>query len=244
MNRVTFTICCVLLLSSQAVGIAPIGPAASTLDQGRIKLGFDYTHTVFDGLPFDVTVGGKREENPIDDKINAYFARIGYGLVDPVDIFLRLGVANAELTETEFAWGLGGRFTFVRSERLDWGLIAQASWYSNDVETIRQDEIWGPVFYREDLNIRVIQIAAGPVYKGDRLSVYGGPFVFWSKGDGDLKVDYGLYSETYPIDVESDIAAGVYVGLSLAVKPNINLKAECQLAGHFRAFGGSLIYRF
>ena len=42
MNRVTFTICCVLLLSSQAVGLAPIGPATSDLDKGQFAIGAEY----------------------------------------------------------------------------------------------------------------------------------------------------------------------------------------------------------
>lgn len=235
----------VCLLSSRLYAIAPIGPAASTLEQGQVELGFDYTHTVFDGLPFDVSgemfglqIG---DTVPVDDEINTYFARIGYGLVDPVDVFLRFGVGKAEMTETDFAWGMGGRLTIAESDRLDWGLTAQANWYGNDVETVRQDEIWGPVFYREDLSIRVIQIAAGPVYVSDKLYVYGGPFVFWAKGDGDATFDSGRYSDTYSVYVESDIVAGGYVGLSLAVKSKIYLKAECQLAEHFRAFGFSLI---
>ncbi|MBA7521440.1 hypothetical protein ES705_13547 [subsurface metagenome] len=246
MKRIIIAI--LVLTTGRLYAISPIGPAASILEQGQAESGFEYAYTKVDGLTFDATaevfglkVGGTV---PLSDDMKACFLKAGYGLEDRGDIFLRLGAADVESTGTEFAWGLGGRITVVGSERLDWGLLAQVNWFgAEDAGTIR-DETFGLVSYRGDLSFTVAQIAAGPVYKGDGFSVYGGPFVYWVKGDGDITVDDGTYSIRASVDAESDVKAGGYVGLSAAIRPNISINAEYQLADHSRAFACGLTWRY
>ena len=237
-----------VLAAGRLYAIAPIGPAASTLEHRQVECGFEYANTKLDDLPVDFTfkllgLTGSAEM-PLSYDTDVYWAKLGYGLIDQADVFLRLGAADLDSSGMEFAWGLGVRATIVETERLDCGLVAQVNWFSGDDEGTIQDETFGLVSYSGDLSLRAIQIAAGPVYKGDGFSVYGGPFVYWIKGDGDIMLGDGNTTFGATFDVESDPRVGGYVGLSVAVKDNVNLAAEYQFAEHGRAFGCSLIYRF
>ena len=243
------TIIVILFLAAgRLYAIAPIGPAASILDKGQFSCGFVYDHTKADDLPCDMSeemLGQKVSyTGQLSNDIDAYFARIGYGLSDRFDIFVRLGAAGFDTGDTEFAWGLGGRATVVKSERLDWGLAAQVSWLSTDEEKTIQDETMGPVYYKGDFSLRAVQIAAGPVYKADGFSIYGGPFVYWVKGDGDFTLSYEAIPVSASFDFESDPRFGGYVGLSADVSDNIAITAEYQYAEHCRAFCFGLICRF
>ena len=243
------TIIAILVLSAgRLYAFAPIGPAASSLDKGQFGCGFEYGHTKFDDMPLDFTaevLGLKTGGTiPMSGDLDTYFARIGYGLSDRFDIFLRLGAAGFDTGDTEFAWGLGGRATIVKSERLDWGLSAQVHWLSSDDEGTIQDETMGPIPYKGDLNLRAIQIAAGPVYKADGFSVYGGPFVYWVKGDGDITLSFEAIPVGTSFDVETDQRFGGYVGLSVDIKDNIAITTEYQYAEHYRAFSFGLLCRF
>ena len=237
-----------VLAAGRLYAFAPIGPAVSSLEHRQVECGFEYADTKVDDLPVDFTfklLGLKGSaEMPLSYDTDGYWAKLGYGLIDQADIFLRLGAADLDSSGMEFAWGLGGRATIVESERLDWGLLAQVNWFSGDDEGTIQDETFGLVSYSGDLSLRAIQIAAGPVYKGDGFSVYGGPFLYWIEGDGDIMLDYGNTTFGATFDVESDLQLGGYVGLSLDVKDNAAFTAEYQFAEHCRAFGCSLIYRF
>jgi len=127
---------------------------------------------------------------------------------------------------------------------VDWGLTAQASWFSGGDEGIIQDETLGPISYTGDLSLMAIKIAAGPVYKGDGFSIYGGPFVYRVDGDGDITLSCEAISIDASFDAETDPRFGGYVGLSADVKENIATTAEYQYAKHCQAFCIGLLCRF
>lgn len=249
MRKLLFVIA--LMSAGRVWAIAPIGPAASILEKGQLELGFDYAYTKFDDLPMDVTIKvlglTVSEKLPMEDEtVNGYWAEVGYGLVDPLDVFLRLGAAELKPAGVEFAWGLGARLTIAESERLDWGLLAQASWFALTLE----ETIWTPesglVRERVDYDFAAFQIAAGPVYKGDGLSVYGGPFLYWLSLDGNamlIRVSDGA-TINGTVDAESDILFGGYVGLSADLADDLSVRAEAQLAADSQTFAFGLICRF
>ncbi len=250
MRKLLFVIA--LMSAGRVWAIAPIGPAASTLEKGQLELGFDYARTKFDELPMDFTfealLGSTGSvELPLDGRMHAYWTKVSYGLVDPLDVFLRLGVATeVDSISADYAWGLGVRATVAESERLDWGVLAQVNWFGTGEEGIFWDPTSGLVWGSEDLDYTALQIAAGPVYKGDGFSVYGGPFLYWLRGDGDM-----IYIElsngatiSGPFDVESDILFGGYVGLLLDLAENLSVRAEAQLAADIQTFAFGLTCRF
>ncbi len=248
MKRLLFVI--VLVIAGRVWAVAPIGPAASTLEKGQLELGFDYARTKFHDLSGRATVKVSGSPVPgklqVDDTVNGYWAEVGYGLFDPLDVFLRLGAADLEFAGPEFAWGLGGRVTIAESERLDWGLLAQASWFGGTKEQTISTPEWGLVRQRDYLDCAVFQIAAGPVYKGDGLSVYGGPFLYWLCFDGASEAT--VLSNGVPInstiDGETDVQFGGYVGLSVDLADRLSVRAEAQLAADSETFVFDLTWRF
>lgn len=246
MKKIIFTI--LLLAAGRLYAISPIGPAASTLQKGQWDLGFDYAHTQFDDMPMDVTIKilglAVSEKIPLSDDVDGCWAKVGYGLVDRADIFLRLGAADVGSTGGRFAWGLGGRATILKSERLDWGLLAQVNWFSGADEETVLDPILGPLWGRTDWDLTILQIAAGPVYKGDGFSVYGGPFLNWLSGGGDITLNDGVTTLDGTFDMESDLQFGGYVGFSLAITDNVAVNAEAQFAEHTKAVSLGLKYQF
>ena len=269
MNRVTFTICCVLLLSSQAVGIAPIGPAASNLEKGQFALGFDYAHSEFDLegkggssllLPeFEFKWITKSELG--EGETNFYSGRISYGIAEGSEMFVRLGIADSE-----FAWGVGAKTTLARSPKLDWGVGVQANWFRFEETQTLPGEIFmgddrfiefGPVDSESEFDVTSIQIFAGPVFKFDKLRFYGGPFLSWLKFDVDCKKTRNItgigpgviwvdepVSLMYSYDNENDFQFGGYIGLSLEIVKNFDFMAELQFTGDSKLFGLGLGYRF
>ncbi len=246
MKRIIIAI--VVLATGRIYAVSPIGPAASVLDQGQLELYFDYTQTSFDDLPVDVTVkvlGIKAKDTvPMSEDIDSFFGMVGYGFLDQADVFVRFGTANPESTGNEYAWGLGGRITIIERKRLDWGLMAQVNFFSGEDAGKLQAGPVGLAYYSGDLSLAMFQIAAGPVYTGEKFSVYGGPFMYWLEGDGEVTVSDGTNSIKTSFDVDSDIHAGGYVGISADVGTNVSINAEYQLAEKKRALSCGLNWRF
>ena len=252
MNRVTFTICCVLLLSSQAIGFAPIGPAASDLAQGQFAAGFDYAKGEI-GASMDsgkVTIAGlgtfniPGEISLGDADMESYYARLAFGLNSRWQVFARLGQAEFDPSK-EFAWGFGSKVTLRESKRLDWGLMGQVH-FSSDEESLT-DPDW--IYAEGQIDLYAAQVALGPVYKGDGFRVYGGPFLSWVKGDGEIKGGLRLPDETIlpakvSFDLTKDLEIGAYAGVSVDFTENLSLNAEYQYAGDWTLLGLGLSFKF
>ena len=269
MNRVTFTICCVFLLSNQAVGLAPIGPAASNLEKGQFALGFDYAHNEFDLegkggssllLPeFDLQWNLSTELG--ESEMNICSGKISYGIAEGSELFVRLGIADSE-----FVWGLGAKATLAKSPKLDWGIAVQANWLRfEETESFPGDTFVGddrvvvfdPFTAKGEFDVTSIQIFAGPVFKFDKLRFYGGPFLSWLKVDVDCKATRNVtgvgpgviwvdepISLMYSFDSENDFQFGGYIGSSLEILKNFDLMAELQFTGDGQLFGLGLGYKF
>ncbi len=248
MYRVTFfTICCVLLLSSRAVGFAPIGPAACDLDQGQFAIGTDYVKgdfkTSFENLYITVEgVGTQRLPggSDIEFELDGYSGKVSYGVSDQCLVFVSL---------YRDGWGFGSKMTLRESTTLDWGLTTRIDFVSDE------DVIYSPfvrpgnwLYAKAQYDFYAVRIAAGPVYKSDGLRLYGGPFLFWASGDGDFEGKY-VYSDGTPVDVKSSwdiikIELGGYIGVSLELVENIEVQAEYQIADDLSIFGAGLSFKF
>jgi len=268
MNRVT-TICCVLLLSNQAVGFAPIGPAASNLEKGQFALGFDYAYSKNDLegeggssllLP-EFELGWDMSTELGESETNFYSGKFSYGIAEGSELFARLGIADSE-----FAWGVGAKTTFARSPKLDWGIGVQANWLRfEETESLPGDILvgrgrvveCGPIDVNYEFDVTSIQIFAGPVFKFDKLRFYGGPFLSWLKVDVDCEATRNItgvgpgviwvdepISLTYSFENENDFQFGGYIGSSLEIVKNFDLMAELQFTGDSQLFGLGLSYRF
>jgi len=210
MNRVTFTICCVLLLDSTLFAFFPIGPPSSNIEKGQFALGVDYAHIEYDLEPkgeqswfypeWDQTLYGNVEFGASEQKADAYLAKIVYGIADGSELFVRLGTS-----ENSFAWGLGAKTTLAESPSLDWSIAIQANWLrSEETETVgpfyAEDQgyleqgtwffnniVYGPFYNEVKVDVTAIRIYAGPVFKFEKFRFYCGPVLSWLKVDYDFE---------------------------------------------------------
>jgi len=245
MKRVTFTICCVLLLSSQAVGFAPIGPASSDLDQGQFATGAEYVKgdfkTIYENYTVTWSNAGFNETSYLPGKTDAelyldgFFGKVSFGLTDRCTV-------SAGLNQD--GWGLGTKLTLKESKALDWGMAVWVDFLS--CEDKLSDSDWE--YLKGQVDLYTARIAIGPVYKIDGLRLYGGPFVFWANGDGDLRGKYVSGEISLDVrsrwDVKTELELGGYIGMSIELLENLDVQVEYQLARDLSIFGAGLSFKF
>ena len=235
------------LWSSSALALAPMGPPKASLEQGQFSAGVDYSFS-----EIDVEVSGYGITFVGDDvESNMVFANLGYGIAPNVEAFLRLGVADAESEgfsgDTEFAYGFGIKGTFAQEGDLVWGGLFQMSWMtSEDTGTL---VAYGHTFTgTQEIDAYEIQIAVGPTYEMEGLSVYGGPFLHFVGGNYDVSgsVAGPIVNESGSLsfDVEQESEFGGYIGAQFDINENTSCNIEYQLTGDASAIGAGIVWRF
>jgi len=170
-------------------------------------------------------------------------ARIGYGLEDWWEIYVNLGVADAELDnlkgETRFAWGLGTKLTVAKDRNVSWGAMLQVDWMESE------DKVTGTIGRRgpfsessADIEWYEIRIAAGPTYKEDKWTIYGGPFFLLLEGDVSVN------NVSYDIDMEDESDFGGYLGASYSITESASIGVEYQLGSDSEVVGVNLCWKF
>jgi hypothetical protein len=243
-----------MVAGSSALALAPMGPPTAGLNQGQFRVGAEYGYSEMDleidpnNWPVDGTIK--------DLESNMFFATLGYGVMDNWEVYVQLGVANAEFdkmewsddpndekwgfdSDYEFAYGFGTKYTFwEQMEGLTWGVLFQMKWF-NPEDTVTwysyfldlgegAYEIGGEVETLE-LDYYEMQIAVGPTWQAmDGLCVYGGPFLHLVSGDVD-----GHWTESYAVYD----SAGTLVdsGVDDSGKWSGDLEEESTFGGYFGA---------
>jgi len=255
MNRVTFTICCVLLLSSQAVGLSLIGPATSDLDPGDFAIGIEY-------VKGDIEIGienltARYQSQGVDlgtlsfpgisegYDFDGIVGKVSYGLSDRCLIFLSYAQIETS-SDYDPMLGLGSKITLKEPEPWGLGLAAEIKFASETDDNFMP----GWEYSKGEADYYAAKIALSIVHKSQkgRVRLYSGPFIFWADGDGDLSGRY--ISEDLPIDVkasfdvESEIELGGYIGLSIEAMKNLNIMVEYQKTKEWDFCGLGLQYKF
>ncbi len=192
---------------------------------------------------------------------------IGYGVCDDWEIFVRLGVANAEYDEFEeggatlpadplfngdygFLYGLGTKVTWAKQENIDWGALFQIHWLSSEDSV--SEESGGYLYeYKQEIDFFEIQVTVGPTWMiNEDLSIYGGPFFSFIQGDSDWDLtqidtsDGSVFdSSSSSADLEEESNFGGYVGAQLELDTNASVYAEFQFTGDAWAFGTGIGWR-
>src|SRR4030042_2394912 len=126
-NRIL--ILCVVLVGmcgSTALALDPMGQPAGGLNQGQLSLGIEYSHSeqsLWRSQGYDADFTGLKQE------IDKYYVRLGYGISDKTEGFIRLGVSDYEYEregysapwkgdDEAFAMGLGLKTTFHDDDNL------------------------------------------------------------------------------------------------------------------------------
>ena len=206
-----------------------MGPPSSNITNGQFGIGFDYSRS-----ENDIDIEGV-SGILTDVEVDTYLARLVFGVADRVELSARLGIGEVEDLGNEFAWGVGAKATLVKSGWLSWGALFQLTGlYGNETDSVSGFTITG------DLDIYEYQVAAGPTLQLGRLSVYGGPFLHYIRGDANIRIA----GSTSSYDLEQESEFGGYGGLSLQMADNTSLGIEYQSTGDADAFGIGLAHIF
>ena len=227
-----------------------MGPPNAGLSKGQWEFGADYSMSEF-ALDFDfnssntITYPDKTRDKMKMDDISG---RIGYGIKEWVDGFVRFGMADIKNSEDGekydgdgTSYGVGANFTIHEQEDLEWGVQAQVSWVDTDGEWSDAGAAW---VGDADVKFMQIVVALGPNYQiKEGLSIYGGPF--WYLLDGEKK-----YKETSPsagdwekYDLENKSDFGGFVGVQVDLHENVVLNIEYQLTSDDNIFAVGAVWR-
>jgi len=248
----------ICMCGSDVLAVDPMGPPAAGLAKGKWSAGIEYSYTDMNMKATNGTVNWPQPSAAArfkiaDNKINKVYGRIGYGISDKWEAFLRLGAADAKGkadwpeynsmqgevdSDIGFAFGFGTKATFFeQSPTFKWGGLAQMGWRRNkgDLSAYGSDDL-------ADTKIEVleIQLAVGPTWQAaDYISVYGGPFLHFVDGELSGKVP-GDGKGKY--DLEQESIFGGYIGTQIGVTKDCNLNLELMLTGDATAYAVSLIF--
>jgi len=212
------------LWSSAAWALRPMGPPMAGLEQSQMSVGFDFSWS-----EMNVEIEGETFD---DVESLAYLANLGYGIADNWEAFIRLGLAGIrDIGESgvdfegdnQFAYGFGTKVTFAESDPLTWGGLFQMDWTKTEDSDAEID------YYQ-------IQVAVGPTYQMEGMSLYGGPFLHFVDGEGD--------SPGGTFDLEQESMFGGYVGAQFDIAENASCHVEYQLTGDASGIGVGVVWKF
>ncbi len=266
-----FALVMVGLSGSPAFALDPMGPPTAGLEQGQFRAGVDYSYSKMDIELTDGTFveyldgvfdnSGEATTFILKDfKASKAYVNLGYGLADNAEAFLRVGGTKGKFDDSiwldseqfdsgsNLAVGGGIKATFFEEGGLKLGALLQGSWaeYQGELDSPN----WtGPDFV--EIDMAEVQIAVGASYTWEgRVSVYGGPFFHFVRGDLDDTVGASitgageLLNSEYAWDINEDSVFGGYLGAQLEVTEGCFFNVEYQRTAAADAFAASVLWRY
>ena len=254
---------------SAALALDPMGPPTADLRQGQFKEGIEYSYGTMDlklndgiwieqldGVFYDS--GNANSLTLKNFKTNKAYFKLGYGIIDGLDVFLRLGATTATFGDSiwedaekfdnhaDFTVGCGIKATFYEHDNLKLGGLFQASWAEFDGQLNAGH--WAAADFVE-MSVTEIQVAVGPTYKlADHISIYGGPFFHFVVGDLDDEFSEasggGLLTSKYSWDVNESSIFGGYIGAQVDIAENCSFNIEYQQTAAADALSVGFVWRF
>lgn len=258
-----------LFLTMNAFALDPLGPPVATSKRENVIVDFEYLYGEMDLHADSLTV-----ETPLGNlqfpsteieaiKMNKLYVKLISTLLDDnYDIFLRLGIIDVNPDKSknrdnlagyigdnnyDFIFGGGFRTTLYQSKdgKAKWGLLAQFSYTNLDFDDQTYSVNGSDVSLSATVNMLEIQIAAGPTYQVmDDLSIYGGPFLHFIKGEAEMRGNVNGISVQGSSDLEQISELGGFIGLSTDLAKNTKFNIEYQLAADAQVVGIRFIHRF
>lgn len=247
MLKVGVVVVLVGCFSSVALALDPMGAPKAGLNKGQMSIGIEYSYSDHK-LKWP---GYDNQYTGFTQKISKLFARIGYGISDKTEGFLRLGISDYDYARegnsgpwkgndsSAFAMGFGLKTTFAENEKVAWGGLAQLSWANYKGTRTSKG---GGSYDKGTFETEVMEflLAAGPTYKlKNGISVYGGPFLHYL--DADHRHVHGGGSRSYGIDRSS---FGAYIGTQIYLSQNSNLNLDYMATKDSWALSSGIIWKF
>lgn len=246
-------------VSSTATAFDFLGPPKSEFGKGQSGIGFEYLQSEIN-LESD-GVFGLPDAEIKDIELNKYFGILQSGISPNVDVFIRLGLTNADVdqgsnndnlgyffgeSDSEFTIGGGAKVTFLQVDTISLGLIGQISYVDLDFEGTNFGTILGqPVSLGAEAKLLDIELGVGPTLEiSKQVCLYGGALFEFIDGQADITGTVGPFSATDSADLEEDSEFGGFVGGKIKLADTADLAVEYQSTGDSYAFGISLLHRF
>lgn len=254
---------------STALALDPMGPPMSSIWKGQFSLGADFSFSETDiylssGKWIETVDGvfddaGRADGLTIRDfQTIKLYGSVGYGFAKNWEVFGRFGAARAKFGDSiwdsgedfesgpELAIGAGVRTTIYEfyKPNLKLGALAQVNWSRFDGK-LDASQWPGPDFV--EISLAEAQIAFGATYVWtDRVTLFGGPFVHFLRGDlENVFTDF-----EYSWDIDQGPIYGIYIGALMDVGDFVDfgqnwvLNVELQLSEEANAFGAGLLWRY
>jgi len=267
----TLVVMSVLFLAAMSVdvfAIGNIGPPTAELKAGQWSVGGDYAYS-----DIDLDASKMKHTNSAGDpammisfefedvKTNFYYATLGYGLTENLEVYGRLGIADIKGRErwpeysadwgsnfdNDIAGGVGTRFTFYKQNKVRWGVTAQMNWIDTSWDRKETSIVYGDIKRKLDLSAYDLLVAIGPTVDMGGWKLYGGPFFYMFDGDFDYKETWtgdGGGWEKGKADVEEDSSFGGYIGAAIPLAKNTDMTFEVAAISGGWSAGTGVIVKF
>lgn len=210
-----------LIFCNQASALTYFGPPASILKQNEFAVNISHSES-----EANIELSGYGLSDTLNNvELNTTYTRIYYAPVDDLTIFLDLGYAHIEADEfksSDFAYGVGLQGTLKKEGDVTWGGIFQAHWYG-----LEDDWTFAGYSGKHEIDAYEIQVALGPTYTLNNISIYGGPFFHFIGGDWDITAQGS--NETLSFSIEQESEFGGYIGIDGMLNDKLNWFAEYQI---------------
>ena len=193
----------------EAVFAARIGDPASVAAPTRFTLGVEYEFVERD-VEYDTPLAGVNEAELESQRI---FVRGAYGLMPNLEVFLRLGGAEAETDAPNvnggFGLAIGGgvKGVITRGPNWAWGAVGQLLYFKSE--------------NGGDIEVFEFELASGVSFALGPVTPYVGLVLQMTQGE--------LTSPGASSDFDQDNLMGVFFGMNYVPQPNISLGIEAHL---------------
>jgi hypothetical protein len=192
---------------------------------------------------------------------------LSYGLTEDWQVGVKLGLTDVKSKfqdaedptdkwstnfDNEFAWGIATKYTFLRQNKVDWGVSAQMNWLTGSYDEKGREE-WdgGYEDWKEKTEIDAFDllVAVGPTFDMGGWKLYGGAFYYYMDGDIDWKgseVDNDGFTESWKEsgDLEADGYLGGFIGAQFSLSENTALTTEVSATADGWALGTGITFKF
>lgn len=261
MKKIVVVTIGLMLLSTQALAFDLIGPPKSGFTgAGQSGVGIEYAWSKLDIEADSIPELDLLSATIKDVQIDKISTNLGLGMGEGSELFFRLGVAKAEPDKGDnvnnvagyigdsdecFLLGGGAKFTVIKGEYIDWGLIIQTAWTKFEFDEKSYSIAGYNVVFDTDADIFETQLAAGATWKAtENIALYGGPFFHWIRGDAELKGTIDGVASRVITDLEEDSVFGGFAGTQISIEKNTTFNIEFQVTEAGNGFGISLGHRF
>jgi len=255
-------------LSVDVFAIGNIGAPTAESKAGQWIFGGDYAYSSIDMDTSKWKHTNSRGDPALmmpfefeDVKTSFYYATLGYGLTDNLEVYGRLGIADIKGRarwpesgtdwginfDNDLAWGIGARYTFHQQDKVRWGVTAQMNWIDTSWDRKETSIDYGSIKRTLDFSAYDLLVAVGPTVDMGGWKLYGGPFFYMFDGDFDYKETWtgdGGGWEKGSAEVEEDGSFGGYVGAAIQLAEKVDVTFEAAAISDGWSAGAGVIVRF